>query len=84
MITGTVTALEVGQFYGKVDLLDESDGVVETLVLWNNADDAVIPDQVTQSMWMAMCRDSLEGRRITITTTDEDSGVVAIVRLLGT
>jgi hypothetical protein len=72
VVLGTVVGVKVIQSSttgtAKVFVVDDITGLRETLQLWDDID-GVIPDRVTQSMWVAQCRDALvNGKQVLIDT----------------
>jgi hypothetical protein len=80
--TGPITALLVASSVAKVEVNDEGDKVKETFVLFSDAD-GVVPDRVTQSMWVSLCRAAIvNGKRITVSTVNQNSAQVGSITLL--
>ncbi len=56
----------------------------ETFILFNDPDGAV-PDRVAHSVWLSLCRDAIvAGKRVQVTTANENSAQVTTVTLLPT
>jgi hypothetical protein len=80
--TGLVKELIVGSSAAKMIVVDEEDKVDEVFVLFTDPD-GVVPDRVTQSMWLSLCRDAiLSGKRIRVTTVNQNSAQVSTLTLL--
>jgi hypothetical protein len=66
---------------GQVTVQPVTGGDTEKLNLWTD-DDALIPDRVTQSMWLSMCRDAVtHGNQVAIVTSTENSAQVNEISL---
>ena len=77
---GTVNALKISQNTAKL-FLGEDNGGSETMQLWADAD-GIIPDRVTQSMWVSMCRDALTtGSHLMVVTDGSDSAQIVTIEL---
>jgi hypothetical protein len=85
VVLGTVVGVKVIQSSttgtAKVFVVDDITGLRETLQLWDDID-GVIPDRVTQSMWVAQCRDALvNGKQVLIDTGSGNSAQVISIEL---
>jgi hypothetical protein len=79
---GSIKRLIVGSTFAKVTVIDEEDKQDETFILFADADSA-IPDRVTQSMWLSLCRDAiLNGKRISVGTEGQNSAQISVLTLL--
>lgn len=80
--TGQVRSLSIFSTIAKVVVEDEDENQEELFQLFVDAD-GVVSDRVRQSMWVSLCREAiLTGKRVSISTVDENSAVVASVALL--
>jgi hypothetical protein len=92
-ITGKVVEVEVShfgitaengttvEFSGAQVTVQPTTGQKEKLNLWTD-EDGLIPDRVTQSMWLSMCRDAVtHGNQVLIVTSTENSARVNEVNL---
>jgi hypothetical protein len=92
-ISGTVVEVEVTHYGLTADdgatieisgaqiTVQPATGRKEKLNLWTD-EDGLIPDRVTQSMWLSMCRDAVtHGNQVLIVTSTENSARVNQVSL---
>lgn len=78
LTTGRPVQLIVADSVGKVNVVDETDGVVEGFLLWSRRP-ADVADRIVHSMWVSLCRDAIvAGKRVTITHGDSSSTVDAV------
>jgi len=76
---GRPNLLAIGGNAATVEM-NSADGR-EKLQLWSDVD-AAVPDRVTQSMWVSLCREALtHGNDLTVVIEDENSAQVVSIHL---
>jgi hypothetical protein len=78
VFVGPINHLIVSSSSAMIEM-DDVNGVRETLILWNDTD-ALLPDRVTQSMWISICRDSLaHGNSILALLENQNSAQISVL-----
>lgn len=85
VVIGTVLGVKISRSStadnAKVFVRDEATELSETFQLWDDSD-AEIPDRVTQSMWVSLCRDAVvNGKRVLVVPASSNSAQVVSIEL---
>ncbi len=77
ILFGKLKSLYITQTFAAIEL----EGEPEKLTLWNDVD-TVLPDRVTQSMWVSLCREALiHGNSLDVTLEDLNSSHVYAIKM---